>query len=98
MISYRDIIKRKDRPNACKDSLGRLRVGAAVGVTPDLFARIEALLKAGVDVVSIDTAHGHSKGVIDALKGVKKTFLPFSPYLVDSGLVSGIPASQEVPV
>ena len=74
LITYRDIIKRKDRPNACKDSLGRLRVGAAVGVTPDLFARIEALLKAGVDVVSIDTAHGHSKGVIDALKGVKKTF------------------------
>lgn len=74
LITYRDIIKRKDRPNACKDQLGRLRVGAAVGVTPDLLARVEALLKAGVDVVSIDTAHGHSKGVIDALKSVKSQF------------------------
>jgi len=51
LVTYRDIIKRKDRPNACKDSLGRLRVGAAVGVTPDLIRRVEALLKAGVDVV-----------------------------------------------
>ncbi len=74
LITYRDIIKRKDRPNACKDSIGRLRVGAAVGVTPDLIRRVEALLKAGVDVVSIDTAHGHSRGVIDALKGVKNQF------------------------
>ncbi len=74
LVTYRDIIKRKDRPNACKDSIGRLRVGAAVGVTPDLIRRVEALLKAGVDVVSIDTAHGHSRGVIDALKGVKSQF------------------------
>jgi IMP dehydrogenase len=74
LITYRDIIKRKDRPNACKDSFGRLRVGAAVGVTADLIERITALKKAGVDVVSIDTAHGHSKGVIDALKSVKQKF------------------------
>jgi IMP dehydrogenase len=74
LITYRDIIKRKDRPNACKDSFGRLRVGAAVGVTVDLIERITALKKAGVDVVSIDTAHGHSKGVIDALKSVKQKF------------------------
>jgi len=74
LITYRDIIKRKDRPYACKDELGRLRVGAAVGVTPDLIKRVEALLKAGVDVVSIDTAHGHSLGVIEALKGVKAQF------------------------
>ena len=74
LVTYRDIIKRKDRPNACKDQLGRLRVGAAVGVTPDLLQRVAALIKAGVDVISIDTAHGHSKGVIDALKNVKNTF------------------------
>ncbi|WP_435357527.1 IMP dehydrogenase [Emticicia sp. SJ17W-69] len=74
LITYRDIIKKKDRPNAAKDSLGRLIVGAAVGVTPDIEARVEALIKAGVDVVSIDTAHGHSKGVIDTLKRIKIAF------------------------
>ncbi|MCU0416191.1 MAG: IMP dehydrogenase [Cytophagaceae bacterium] len=74
LITYRDILKKKDRPYACKDEYGRLRVGAAVGVTPDMFDRIEALTKAGVDVVSIDTAHGHSKGVISALKEAKKKF------------------------
>ncbi len=74
LITYKDILKKKDRPNACKDEFGRLRVGAAVGVTTDLNDRIEALEKAGVDVVSIDTAHGHSKGVIDACVSVKKKF------------------------
>jgi IMP dehydrogenase len=74
LVTYKDIIKRKSHPNACKDTLGRLRVGAAVGVTPDLLDRVEALVNVGVDVVSIDTAHGHSKGVIDALKSVKVKF------------------------
>ncbi len=74
LITYKDILKNKDRPFACKDEFGRLRVGAAVGVTHDIFARIEALIKAGVDVVSIDTAHGHSKGVIDIAADVKKTY------------------------
>jgi IMP dehydrogenase len=74
LITYRDIIKKKDRPNAAKDSLGRLIVGAAVGVTPDIEDRVAALIKAGVDVVSIDTAHGHSKGVIDMLKQIKAAF------------------------
>jgi len=74
LITYKDILKNRDRPNACKDEYGRLRVGAAVGVTPDMLDRIEALIKAGVDVVSIDTAHGHSKGVIDAAKIVKQQF------------------------
>ncbi len=74
LVTYKDILKRKDRPNACKDSIGRLRVGAAVGVTPDLLERVAALAKAGVDVISIDTAHGHSRGVIDALKAVKDKF------------------------
>ncbi|HEX9650469.1 MAG TPA: IMP dehydrogenase [Cyclobacteriaceae bacterium] len=74
LITYKDILKKKDRPNACKDDFGRLRVGAAVGVTNDLLDRIAALIKAGVDVVSIDTAHGHSKGVIDAVKMVKQKY------------------------
>lgn len=74
LITYKDILKNRDRPNACKDAYGRLRVGAAVGVTPDIIDRIAALQNAGVDVVSIDTAHGHSKGVIDAAKAVKKHF------------------------
>ncbi|MEQ9402677.1 MAG: IMP dehydrogenase [Cyclobacteriaceae bacterium] len=74
LITYKDILKNKDRPNACKDEYGRLRVGAAVGVTPDIEDRIAALMKAGVDLVSIDTAHGHSKGVIDTAKRIKKAF------------------------
>ena len=74
LITYRDIIKVKVHPNANKDNLGRLRVAAAVGITPDLLDRVEALVKADVDAIVIDTAHGHSKGVIDALKQVKKKF------------------------
>lgn len=74
LITFRDIQKKKNKPNACNDSFGRLRVGAAVGVTPDILERIEALKNAGVDVISIDTAHGHSKGVMDAAKRVKKKF------------------------
>lgn len=74
LITYKDILKNKDRPNACKDEYGRLRVGAAVGVTPDIEDRIASLVKAGVDLVSIDTAHGHSKGVIDTARRIKKTF------------------------
>jgi len=74
LVTYKDILKKQDRPNACKDQFGRLRVGAAVGVTADLMARVKKLVEAGVDVVSIDTAHGHSKGVIDACKQVKKEF------------------------
>jgi len=74
LITYKDILKKRDKPNACKDQYGRLRVGAAVGVTPDLMERIEGLKNAGVDVISIDTAHGHSKGVIDALKRVKAKY------------------------
>ncbi len=74
LITYKDIIRRKDFPNACKDALGRLRVGAAVGVTADILERVGLLLQAGVDVISIDTAHGHSKGVIDALKKVKSAY------------------------
>jgi IMP dehydrogenase len=74
LITFRDIQKKKNKPNACQDSFGRLRAGAAVGVTPDVLERVEALKNAGVDVISIDTAHGHSKGVMDAARRVKKKF------------------------
>lgn len=74
LVTFKDIQKKKNKPNACNDSFGRLRVGAAVGVTPDVLERIEALKNAGVDIISIDTAHGHSKGVIDAAKRVKKKY------------------------
>jgi IMP dehydrogenase len=74
LVTYKDILKKKNKPNACKDEFGRLRVGAAVGVTPDISDRIDALKNAGVDVISIDTAHGHSKGVMDAAKRMKKKF------------------------
>jgi len=74
LITFKDIQKFKNFPEACKDEHGRLRVGAAVGVTADTLERVEALVKAGVDVVTIDTAHGHSKGVIDRLKAVKAKF------------------------
>ena len=74
LITIKDIEKVKKYPNSCKDSLGRLRVGAAVGPTAEMEARMEALIKAGVDVVVIDTAHGHSQGVIDAVIRAKSTF------------------------
>ncbi len=74
LITYRDIIKKKTFPNACKDSLGRLRVGAAVGVTADTFERIEALIQAGVDAVVIDTAHGHSQGVLSRVAEARQQF------------------------
>lgn len=74
LITYKDILKNRDRPNACKDEFGRLRVGAAVGVTPDIEQRIASLMEAGVDVVSIDTAHGHSKGVIDTARRIKRAY------------------------
>ncbi len=74
LITYKDILKNMDRPNACKDEYGRLRVGAAVGVTEDILERIEMLINVGVDVISIDTAHGHSKGVIDACRRVKSQY------------------------
>jgi IMP dehydrogenase len=74
LITYKDILKNTDRPFACKDEYGRLRAGAAVGVTADIRQRMELLIEAGVDVIAIDTAHGHSKGVIDTLKLVKQEF------------------------
>jgi IMP dehydrogenase len=74
LVTYKDITKAKDKPNACKDALGRLRVAAGVGVTPDSMDRVDALVKAGVDAIVIDTAHGHSKGVIGVLRDVKAKY------------------------
>ena len=74
LITYKDITKAKDKPMACKDAKGRLRVAAGVGVTSDTLQRMEALINAGADAIVIDTAHGHSQGVIDKLKEAKKRF------------------------
>lgn len=74
LITVTDIEKREKFPNSCKDKHGRLRVGAAVGVSFDLDKRADALLKAGADVIVVDTAHGHSKGVIEAVRRLKKNF------------------------
>ena len=74
LITYRDIIKLTEFPMSCKDNYGRLRVAAAVGVTSDTMERVQALVDAGVDAVIVDTAHGHSKGVIDLVKKVKDAF------------------------
>lgn len=74
LVTYKDITKAKDKPNACKDSLGRLRVAAGIGVTPDSLQRAEALVEAGADAIVIDTAHGHSAGVVRTLKDVKSHF------------------------
>lgn len=74
LITYKDITKAKDRPNACKDAMGRLRVAAAVGTAADTFERMDALVKADVDAIIIDTAHGHSRNVIETLKKAKATY------------------------
>ena len=74
LITYKDITKSKDRPNSCKDDRGRLRVAAAIGVTSDAVDRAGVLVEAGVDALIIDTAHGHTKGVIEVLKNVKKAY------------------------
>ena len=74
LVTYKDITKAKDKPMACKDSLGRLRVAAGVGVTPDSIQRVDALVEAGVDAIVIDTAHGHSRGVIGVLRAIKEKY------------------------
>lgn len=97
LITYRDIIKVKEHPNSCKDQFGRLRVAAAVGVTHDTIDRVRALVDAGVDAIVIDTAHGHTQGVVGKLKEVKAEFpnldvvvgniatADAAKYLVDAG-------------
>ncbi len=74
LVTYKDITKAKDKPNAAKDSLGRLRVAAGIGVTADSMVRAKALVEAGVDALVIDTAHGHTKGVVEILRKVKEAY------------------------
>ena len=74
LITFKDILKKIKHPNACKDEHGRLRVGAAVGVTVDTVDRVAALLKAGVDLIVVDTAHGHSRGVIEMVRTIRRRF------------------------
>lgn len=74
LITFKDIQKKRKFPNACKDEHGRLRVGAAVGVTQDVLERVSALVVAGVDFITVDTAHGHSRGVLDTLRTIKEAY------------------------
>ncbi len=74
LITFKDIEKKMNFPNACKDDMGRLRVGAAVGVTPDTMDRVDALVDSGVDVITVDTAHGHSKGVLNMVSRIKEAY------------------------
>ena len=74
LITYKDIMKGVNFPQACKDSFGRLVVGAAVGVTADVEERVSALVAVGVDVICVDTAHGHSRGVLESIKQLKIKF------------------------
>lgn len=74
LITIKDIVKRKKYPNACKDAYGRLRVGAAVGVGPDAMERVKALISVGVDVIVVDTAHGHSVRVLETVEKIKGEF------------------------
>jgi len=87
LITFKDIQKKKRHPNACKDKLGRLRVGAAVGITADTFDRVTALISAGVDVIVVDTAHGHSQGVLKMVKAIRSKF--------DVDLIAGNVATAE---
>ena len=74
LITYRDITKLRDNPNACKDSKGRLRVAAGIGITPDAMERVAALVAEEVDAVVLDSAHGHTKGVVTLLRQIKETY------------------------
>lgn len=74
LLTFKDIVKAKLKPNACKDAMGRLRVAGAVGIAEDTLQRVQALVKAGIDAIVVDTAHGHSKGVIDMVRKVKNAF------------------------
>lgn len=87
LITFKDITKKKKYPNACKDEFGRLRVGGGVGVTPDLMERVGALVNAHADVIVVDTAHGHSKGVLEAVKEIRKKYSGID--LIAGNIVTG---------
>lgn len=89
LITYRDILQVTSFPNAIKDSFGRLLVGAGIGITGDMLDRIDALQQVGVDIIVLDSAHGHSKGVIEALKKIKKNFKPLNVIAGNAGTAAG---------
>ncbi len=95
LFTFSDILKLKSHPNAVKDSFGRLLVGAGVGITKDMLDRVAALQAVGVDVIALDSAHGHSKGVIDALKAVKKNFRGMNVIAGNVGTAAGAKALAE---
>jgi len=95
LITYRDILQIRNFPNAVKDNMGRLLAGAALGITKDMLDRAAALQKVGVDVVTLDSAHGHSKGVIDALKLLKKNFKDLQVIAGNVGTAAGAKAMAD---
>lgn len=95
LVTFGDILKLKSHPNAVKDSFGRLLVGAGVGITADILDRVAALQKAGVDVICLDSAHGHTKGVMDVLKSIKKTFKDLEVIAGNVGTAAGAKALAE---
>ena len=95
LVTYRDILQLKNFPNAVKDEFGRLFVGAALGITRDINERANALINVGVDVVTLDSAHGHSKGVIASLKSLKKTFRDLQVIAGNVGTAAGAKALAE---
>ena len=95
LITYRDILQLQSHPRAVKDAYGRLLVGAALGITGDLFDRADALQQVGVDIVTLDSAHGHSKGVMDALRSLKKNFKKLEIIAGNVGTAEGAKALAE---
>jgi IMP dehydrogenase len=95
LITYRDILQLYSHPNAVKDKFGRLLVGAGVGITNDILDRVDALQNLGVDIIALDSAHGHSKGVINALKNVKKNFKKINLIAGNVGTGAGAKALVE---
>jgi IMP dehydrogenase len=92
LVTFGDILKLKSYPHAVKDSFGRLLVGAGVGITPDIMDRVDALQKAGVDVICLDSAHGHTKGVMNALRAIKKDFKGMQVIAGNVGTAAGAKA------
>ena len=92
LVTFGDILKLKSHPNAVKDSFGRLLVGAGVGITSDILDRVSALQKAGVDIICLDSAHGHTKGVMDVLKSIKKSFKELEIIAGNVGTAAGAKA------
>ena len=96
LVTYRDILQVHNHPNATKDAFGRLLVGAGVGITKDIYDRVAALQQVGVDIICLDSAHGHTKGVITALKKIKNNFKDLQVIAGNIGTAAGAKALAEV--